>query len=306
MDINEAPKYETNEPEAPNTPPTEERVASWEGEAEVEEIVLPFSPKEYGKKGNLKKVRGSMLSKLFKAEMKHYLSFLLILTGVIFLSTLYVGIIDFPGARQGNDALFSATAFILYVFSLCGAAFYALIAPVRRYEKSLFGSEGYLTLSIPASMEEQVLAKRLSAVLVNVWTSALLLVSLLHTLSADIAFYFHGDIFTNYPVHAVFFVVEELLKWIVGLFALHAVFGASACFSNGVSNKKKILFAILFVYAISLLFNGVSALNLDFLNSPTFATLHITAWVTVLFEGAIAFGGFKLECWYLKNKLDLK
>lgn len=298
-----------------------------ENTAKSSTVTLPFPKSDYNKKGELKKVRGRVLKKLLKSEWKHYA----LVTGILMAWVLIMGLIfglvsrttltDSEGYYENSgEILLSLLTTLLFVFTCSGAILFAQIYPVVRYNKNFFQNEGYLTFSIPASMEEHVFAKRIAAILCTVaMFLAVLLASLLalfisgglYSMGEEISFYI--EIFSEFgfstPGEGVLSVIESVISGIIGLFLLPAAYGAMSCaLSKSTGNKKLFTVLVLVFLAVGIAESVLSSLlvyGTDWLPS-TIVGRHIANWISIFLQAGLAVGCTAFEIFYLKHKLDLK
>ncbi len=327
---NEAPKSALNEEIdlAPEFDPQTARVGEGAADApfpsDMAKVELPFPPKDYTKKGSLKRVRGRVLKKLLKNEWRYYFPITLALMGIVVLVGLVYGfILRKDMTMEEYDASFTFVALVgslVFLLSFAGGILFSQIYPVVRYNKSFFQNEGYLTFSIPASAEEHVFAKRIAAVLCTLGMTAAILLGALLTawisgglegtfedVRFELELLFGMDFSSTGDV--VLSVIENVLSAIVGLFMLPAAYGAISCVLSKSAGKRKTFTVLVLVFL------GVAALESVFSYLLVFGTawipatsagVHISAWVTLLLESGLTVGCTYFEIWYLKNKLDLK
>ncbi len=268
----------------------------------------PFPDKDYRKNGSLKKVRPRMIGKLVKQDLLHYLPLTIFFGAVMLLSSIYFRLaMDKITVTMENGYTYTyrnmdVIALLLYVFACFGGLIYTQAAPVKRYTKNFFENEGYLTFSIPASIEEQVFSKRLGAWLLGLVVGTLFFISFIIAFGTNI--FGHGG---NIPkVHLVFQAMEGVIVTVLSGFTLHSIYGAYAClFSKSTTKKKNIItFAVFFV--VFFLLESV-IMNVGGIDFPvTLAQERLAAWVGIFLQVCITVGCTVFEIWYLKNKLDLK
>ncbi len=287
-------------------------------------VKFPFPPKDYDKKGNLKKVRGRMLKKLIKNEIKHYLPFTLGFMGLLLLTGIFCGLgmrdaFQSDPAREGVfPEIVNVTSLFLFIGCCMGALIFALAYPISRYEKNFFQNQGYLTFSIPASMEEHVLAKRIVAVLCAYAMSIVLVISVFlavlcsgemrwETPWGEGIFALSNEVYLK-GGHAVAYMLESLLSAMIGGIMAPSVFAVLACLLSKASGKRKVGLIILLIFLGTTILDVFSAtfLTTDNIFPRTVAWAHISIWLSIVLEGAIAAGCILFEIWYLKHKLDLK
>ena len=231
---------------------------------EKTQFPLPLPKEDFDKNGKLKKVRKRMLKKLVKTEIKHYklgylfFSVFVIVLGIFFAILLRNELQAPPRDEYRINGLLILSG-LMYAYAAGGFGIYAYVAPVHRYNKNFFKEEGYLTFSIPASMEEHVLAKRLTTMLGLLISGAVVTISIIITcLIADRAnfiseffvelSYIYDNVFKNEPVHTVFFTIELTIMGIVGWFMMPCVFGAVSCALSKFTGKKKSGITILIIF----------------------------------------------------------
>lgn len=119
-----------------------------------------------------------MLGKLLKHEwiatVRRYALFYLVLGAMtLFAAVIHALPVDNFFFKMGEGAIL-----VLYVISVIGVIFCSTGMAVVRFYKNMVSDEGYLTFTLPAKVEELVLAKFLVAVLWQIITVVLCTVSL--------------------------------------------------------------------------------------------------------------------------------
>ena len=309
MDLKDGVFEEFNE----NTPPM----------YEDKPIKLPLPDEDFDENGRVKRLRGRMLKKLLRQEMKFYkpvMTFLLVCLlgiGLIFSILLRIFI---NGSVDGNGFLWIfIPALVLYVYGIIGGSLFGIIYPVTRYNKNFFKGEGYLTFSIPASAEEHIFAKRIAAILCQVIMTTAIIVSLLILLliigDADMwsaigmAFRTLGDLYVLEPVHAILFTLEALVFLVVGTCAGPCLFGAASCFLSKQTEKKKVATTVVLVLIVT----SVGQTVLSMLTQTVFIPLldsavgiHVAIWLYLFVNAAVTVLCVLYEIKFLKKKMDLK
>ncbi|MBQ8322668.1 MAG: hypothetical protein IJX91_01735 [Clostridia bacterium] len=276
------------------------------------EFSLPES--DYNKKGSLKKVRGRMMKKLLKYEFRAIFPALFIGMAILLgLTVLMIVLLNVP--LNDNLAFFTIMSALLYVYTLLAVIIVSFGVAIKRYDKNFFKEEGYLTFSIPASMEEHVLAKHLSGAIATLIGIAASLVSL------GILFAFGlGDVFESLggiqtessignPVSFAFELLEGLILFAESLAGVYCVAGALTCWGQKFKKKRSIVLRVLIVYVLLVILESVflNLLDASFIEFfYTTAGTHVWNWLQILlYAGVIA-----LSVWYelrtLKKKLNLK
>ena len=208
---------------------------------------------------------------------------------------------------------------LLYGYGNFGLLGMAIAMPETRYQKNFFKGEGYVTFSIPASAEEHILAKRISAIVcVLIADAAILLgVFIFGTIVGGGAFYagigqlfsLWGQVFAYHTGHAIFFTLEGLLIFLLGIPLLPCICGASACFMQKFSEKKRVLVTICLVFAVVFIVQMSMVLFVTTGMVQLFATplgTHVALWLFILLMAGV----MVLCVWYelrtIKQKLNLQ
>ena len=288
--------------------------------SKAQPIKLAFPDADYNQNGKLKTVRGRMLKKLLKYELKGLMPIFL-LVGTVLSFAIFSGLsFRFVGNSENTFSIIaSVLCMLVFIFSIIGSMFASWIVPVQRYDNNFFKAEGYLTFSIPASMEEQLLAKRITAVTsmlvanIGVFLGIVLFGSILDPIGFFVGFgeifVFISEIYGGAIFPTILFIFELLLLWLVSLPLSSCLLGALCCSVHKYSEKKKNTFAVLKVmgamYGSSMLLSvlGISGF-LEFLTS-------VFRLEGLLFIYILLIAGIEILCmWYelrtLKKKLNLR
>lgn len=138
---------------------------------EEPKTVNPFPEEDYNKKGKLRRVRPRILKKLLKYEFKAYLTPMLIMLAALFALAIALCVLgcfitpeDFENNSDSDPGRMIAWAIglVIFIWVALAAIFFPLVFATKTYHKQFFTSQGYLTLSIPASPQEHILAKRIA------------------------------------------------------------------------------------------------------------------------------------------------
>ena len=138
---------------------------------EEPKTVNPFPEEDYNKKGKLRRVRPRILKKLLKYEFKAYLTPMLIMLAALFALAIALCVLgcfitpeDFENNSDSDPGRMIAwvIGLVIFIWVALAAIFFPLVFATKTYHKQFFTSQGYLTLSIPASPQEHILAKRIA------------------------------------------------------------------------------------------------------------------------------------------------
>ena len=107
-----------------------------------------------------------MVKKLFKHEFMYYFK-----TLIIFLPILLIGgicgriVLNFITVDRPEVAILVGGTFMMLYFATIAVLILMIVLAVVRFYKNLFGAEGYLTLTLPVSINSHVLVKLGAAIL---------------------------------------------------------------------------------------------------------------------------------------------
>lgn len=224
--------------------------------------------------------------------------------------------VDYARLENGdqNGALLSLVFVMFYVFAIVALVFAAWALGVSRFYKTLFTGEGYMTLSLPVSPMEIILAKLLSSLIAVFAAAAVSALSLfiffigvdsdiLHAIGMDIevSFQMWFDSIAAEP----FIFVEEFLLFLVTVPA--ALLAVYACISLGqlFTNRRKLM-----TFAIAIAAYIVVQMLALFCIQPIYdaaeeVSRHLLLWVQILLYAAVDAGCFFLIRYILRNKVNL-
>lgn len=297
-------------------PQAQELAQTQDRELWEKELPLIFPESDYKKDGSLKKVRGRVLRKLFKYEFRAYAPVFYILLAVLSALTLLVCLfVRFEVDGSTNNApielahavsVFMIMAFMLYLFTLFFFPLVIFGLSTGRYNNNFFKDEGYLTFSVPASMEEHVLAKHLCAILLTLASGLASFISfiLFLSVSIDASISLTPDSQTN-----VLMQIESVLLFATSFIGSFFVVGALQCWAQKFVKKRGIFFRFLIFYFALVVLESVFAV-FDFTAVGNFfaseAGAHISAWLGILLSAAVSYFSYRYEVKFLKTKLNLK
>lgn len=193
-----------------------------------------------------------MLGKLLKYELKANILFYIIMTAVIAGMTIATcGSIELMIRTEMENpylALSCISVIMLYIVILVAASIFTTVIIFKRFYSNNFSQEGYLTFTLPVTATEVYWSKFISALIWEVWTYGLIILSLAGILlcpSFDItiadvmdAVSFFADIYGSsigvvilyvfqYIVSIVYAIVLMYLAICIGQnFNVHRVIGA--------------------------------------------------------------------------------
>ena len=278
---------------------------------QTEEFTFPLPASDYDKKGRLKSLRGRMLKKLLKYEFRALLPPLYLCLGLLAaISVLACVLFNLPQYDETTGTV-TLLVSILYIYALFATPIVPLIVALGRYHKHFFKDEGYLTFSIPASMEEHIFAKHVSGMAATFVGLAATVISAIVVYNAvPFMDFFEGTIiFVPTRTLSPLTIVEDALislEWFVGIFC---VGGALTCLWQGFRKKWH---AVVFGIGAYLLFMIIEVLAVSFGSDLFFffnrdpVGMHVSAWLSIVLYAAIIVLCVWFELRTLKYKLNLK
>lgn len=278
--------------------------------------------------GKIKAVRGHMLKKLLKYDFRALLKFLvpcyIVLGALAVLCAICLPIAEHVSESQssgvGTNVFMSAAVSIimLYVLGVVLCSTVCIINIAVRFLKNLFGTEGYLTLSIPATPEEQISSKLISGFLTILLTLLVAIASIFIVAfpywkevfpAMEEVFVGIGEIYRQYPIDGVLWTVEIVLFLLMAIiFNLQIVY-ACVCVGQMIVNKSRVGAAAI-AYVIYL---AVSQVIYIFFMSTGFlgglidssVAAHLFLWILIVLAAGGSVGLFFFERYVLKNKVNL-
>ena len=279
----------------------------------------PFPDGDYNKRGKLRTVRGRVLKKLLKYEFKAYLNPMLIMFAALFAIAITLCILgsslteaDWNYSSENAGKMLSWTiALVVFVWVAFTAVFFPLGFGTKRYHKQFFTSQGYLTLSIPASPEEQILAKRiavLTAMAVGLIGAFIaIVIAFLPVLG-----YMGGDVIApSDPSETAqvngWDVLYVILEFLLTPILLASACGAFACWRHRGLKTWMIVLLGVCAYMLSTVLAVLTAgLSVE-LHWETWQTLlTIGKWVFFFIKCGVAYLLFRYETQTLRKKINLK
>lgn len=268
-----------------------------------------------------KAVRKTMLKKLLKYDYRGLFRILvpcyIIVASLAVFSGLSLLVLSGRVVNEWAKSL-SMSLISMYSMSIFACVVFSeFLVPIYYYTK-LFSKEGYLTLSIPASPEEHILSKLISGVCTSLLSFAVCLFSSLTMMFiggeatfADIGTFFRkvGSLYYKNP-EAFLYTLEILLLALEAFVFMPQVI--MCCISLGqLSSKNRIVMAIVayivlqaFVQCVLIVVVTSSAFYFlsDFFSA---IGVHGFLWFLILLSAGLNVGGFYLQRYILKNKVNL-
>lgn len=264
-----------------------------------------------------------MVKKLFKHEFLSYVRVMGILYIVLTLSACSCWVLRFLGGDILIDTIVGSLSTTTYRVSAAAAIIGAFAMAIIRFYRNLFTAEGYLSLTLPVTAGQHILAKAGTAAAVNLVTG--LVVFLTEYIASD------GETLTNVLAilnlmardipwigsDGAFFLIEILLLLLVSTVSSIMLFYTFICVGQ-LFTKHRILAAVgaYFVYHIlSQVFLTTLAFSSTFSASTSFgswafsnpaAAMHVSLWVAILWSALGVTIGFFVTRFIISKKLNLE
>ena len=259
-----------------------------------------------------------MVRKLMKHELYAFFRILVfIAAGVLVFAIIGRLLIaaSFNGKGFGGplEALF-VLVILFYVFGIMALIAVAWGLSIGRFYKTLFGREGYMTFSLPATPTQIVTAKMLSAFVAMACASVVSVLSLLIFFIGWPADFMQEFLYALNEIGSIiqmaisevpFLAVEYVLLMIVSLpmslLVVYAIISVGQLFT---ARRVGLTWLIGFgVYFVANILN-VTVLS-PILELATEVSPHLAVWIEIILVAGIDVGCWFLIRYILKNKVNL-
>ena len=243
-----------------------------------------------------------MFWNLVRYEFKNVNKWYLALYGAVLVLSALIGI----QARTYNDIPIKESQPILLIFLalvfgglMITLGISTLILIIRRFKGSVYDRQGYLTLTLPVSEHQIIMAKLLGAFIWSLISSAVLVLSIYIILVIiepnSVNFLAFKDLFQQYLDSIGLYLISFILSTISGILCIYLAISIGQLF-----NEYRTALAVL-AYIVIQIVLGFVGLNLRIdTNFNMMLTFEI-------FTDLILIAGFYLGTYYiLKNKVNLQ
>ena len=243
-----------------------------------------------------------MFWNLVRYEFKNVNKWYLALYGAVLALSALIGI----QARSYNDIPIKESQPILLIFLalvfgglMITLGISTLILIIRRFKGSVYDRQGYLTLTLPVSEHQIIMAKLLGAFIWSLISSAVLVLSIYIILVIiepnSVNFLAFKDLFQQYLDSIGLYLISFILSTISGILCIYLAISIGQLF-----NEYRTALAVL-AYIVIQIVLGFVGLNLRIdTNFNMMLTFEI-------FTDLILIAGFYLGTYYiLKNKVNLQ
>ena len=243
-----------------------------------------------------------MFWNLVRYEFKNVNKWYLALYGAVLVLSALIGI----QARTYNDIPIKESQPILLIFLalvfgglMITLGISTLILIIRRFKGSVYDRQGYLTLTLPVSEHQIILAKLLGAFIWSLISSAVLVLSIYIILVIiepnSVDFLAFKDLFQQYLDSIGLYLISFILSTISGILCIYLAISIGQLF-----NEYRTALAVL-AYIVIQIVLGFVGLNLRI------DTNFNMMLAFEIFTDLILIAGFYLGTYYiLKNKVNLQ
>ena len=258
-----------------------------------------------------------MLGKLIKHEFRATRRIMLPLMAVVLLLSVFAGFSSrgLEGMSGVNDVLFLRVlyfiilfSFFLSLFAVCVVSFVLMI---QRFYRSLLRDEGYLSMTLPVSVDEHILSRLIVSVVWFIAVALLCMAALLVVMSiGSPAFVLDGmirDLPEVFKMEEVTqFMGESLVMAFAGVCALCLqCYCAMAVGCSAADHKLLLSFVTYFLinFGVSIINANLFAVSGTLLSSSE--SFHTFLWLNTLIQTVYALIYYFAARWFLKNRLNL-
>lgn len=269
-----------------------------------------------------------MVKKLFKHEILAYLRMLtpiyIILCGIAVMSR----ILQFFENSNGVYSIIFGTSIVIYVVSIAAALILTMVFIIIRFYKHMFSAEGYLTHTLPVTVNEHIFVKIATAMLSQVATLIAVIASVAIITSGELLVevfkaisYLYNTFSTLLKPNLLYYIIEVIILLIVALIAETLLFYAVISVGQ-LSRKNRVIASIgvyfayyvisqiigtVFVVAITLMSNTVISERVtDFIEKNPFKTVHIAFIGMTVFYALLSIAYYFITSIIVRKKLNLE
>lgn len=217
----------------------------------------------------------------------------------------------------GEDVTAVASVFVMfYIFAIVATLFACACIGVSRFYKTLFTGEGYMTMSLPATADQLICAKLLSAIIAFLFGfMACVLGGAVFTAGDDVLWTMLYDILEGFWSFYVYFpsgsdyalaLAECILLGILQLpFAFlfsYLVMCIGQLFTTKNRSAVSFVLYIVIIFVWSIIFSLAGEPFIEFVSE---ISVHLMLWIEIVFVAAVSAGCYFAVRYILSHKLNL-
>lgn len=273
-----------------------------------------------------------MVRKLLKYEWAHFIKTIMPMELILLGIALLTRFVQFFEADTTAYKIISISSVTMFCIACAVCLIMTFVININRFYRNLYSSEGYLSFTLPVTVDQHIFAKLITAVLTTLLSLVSVVAAVCITTAGDVL----GEVFkaAGFLVKRAFdfagwqtplFAVEFLLLLAVILASSYLLLYACATLGQ-TAKKRRVLasFGIYFIYYIikqvlGTIFIIVFSVVSDtawfvkfvdwvfdaFRNHPLIST-HISIWIAMLFTAVLGFVYYIINRFVMKNKLNLE
>ena len=223
-----------------------------------------------------------MLGKLLKYDLKANRNMFLLMHGILLAVALgsRFSMLEAFEALQGYSGLGWVTVLLMitYFIALVAINVMAYVLIIRRFYINLFGSEGYLSFTLPVTAIQHFASKVISALIWLLSTVVIQVISLLITFSGVVEQGFFGDFCETMGevISQLFSAGDTIWQVVIGVFnslaGLYMIYFA-ICLGQMV-NRHRVLSSVLFYLGMNFFLNLLNGFLKEIFISVDIAALN--------------------------------
>ena len=263
-----------------------------------------------------------MLRKLLKHEFRATARIMLPLFGLLVLASVGANL-SIRGMLDSDSTFLSTLGTILimlFTVAIVAVGIMAFILMINRFYKNLLQDEGYVMMTLPVSIHQQIWSKLIVS---TVWFAATVLVIILACCITAFDIRFMGELWREMKnivlANGAAFALEALILCILGSvsFCLRAYSAMAIGFSRP---NHKGLFSVAAYIGIGVVLQILGGIVISLLNDSWFhrlllgwepqlsavAAMHLGMWLLILLETIYAAAFYFLTVYFLQKHLNLE
>ena len=274
-----------------------------------------------------------MVRKLLKHEAIYYSRTFFILEAIIFGLAIFTRLMLFFEFDSIIFYILMGSSYFLFGLASIVCLAMTTVIGVFRFYKNLFSNEGYLSFTLPVSVNQHLFVKLVSVTVYSILIAISVFLGFLITVSGDItnetfkAIAYLWEHYSHYItneliLHAILFIIEFLILSVLSIISNFLLY--YTCIAIGQTAKKnRILMAVLcyFAYAtiteiLSTIFsiitsvleinNGITEKIGNFISSHPYAFFHIVFLSSIAFSIIFILVTFLITRHIMSKKLNLE
>ena len=274
-----------------------------------------------------------MLRKLIKHEFRATGRIMLPLFGILLLASVGANFSIRGMLDSSSDFLTTIGTILIMLFTIAiiAVGIMSLVVMVSRFYKNLLQDEGYVMMTLPVSIHQQLWSK---LVVSTVWFAATVIVIGLSCCIMAFDIRFMGELWRGLKdiVHAVIrynhmdavvngaaLLTESLIICILGVIALCLRAYSAMAIGYSFPNHKGLL-SVVFYIVIDVALQSLGGIGISLLNDSWFhrlllgwepqvsavAAMHLGMWVIIAVEAVYAAVFYFLTVYFLQKHLNLE